>query len=68
MDFKIELLRKDIILKRSLSDRMGMRKCAKKIGISAATLSRIENGKLPDILTLEKILKWLNEKPNKYFK
>ena len=34
---------------------MGVREFAKKLGISPATLSRIENGKLPDLETFSKI-------------
>jgi len=33
----------------------GIREFAKKLGISPATLSRIENGKLPDLETFSKI-------------
>ena len=38
---------------------MGVRAAAAEIGIGAATLSRIERGKLPDIETLGKICDWL---------
>jgi transcriptional regulator with XRE-family HTH domain len=41
----------------------GIREVAKEVGISSATLSRIENGKLPDIDTFSKICKWLNIDP-----
>lgn len=37
----------------------GIREVAKEIGVSTATLSRIENGKLPDIETFSKACKWL---------
>jgi transcriptional regulator with XRE-family HTH domain len=37
----------------------GVREFAKDIGISPATLSRIENGKLPDIETFSKICSYL---------
>jgi transcriptional regulator with XRE-family HTH domain len=40
--------------------RMGIREAAKQIGISHATLSRIENGKATDGATLWRILNWLN--------
>lgn len=68
MLFKADKFRKDIILKRSLSNRMGMRECASEIGISAATLSRIERGKMPDLMTYAKVCKWLNQNLNKYIK
>jgi transcriptional regulator with XRE-family HTH domain len=37
----------------------GVRTAAKEIGISAATLSRVERGFLPDLETFRKICKWL---------
>lgn len=39
----------------------GIRGLAKKIGISIATASRIENGKIPDLKTYFKITKCLNK-------
>jgi len=39
----------------------GLRAVAEEIGgVSAATLSRIEQGKIPDVDTFIKICKWLN--------
>lgn len=37
-----------------------IREMAKKMDISHSTLSRIENGKMPDMQTLKKICKYLN--------
>jgi transcriptional regulator with XRE-family HTH domain len=37
----------------------GIRAAAKEIGISHATLSRVERGFLPDLENYKKILKWL---------
>lgn len=68
MAFEKDKFRKDIILKRSLKNRMGMRECAKEIGISPATLSRIERGNMPDLITYAKVCKWLNKNLNKYIK
>lgn len=42
---------------------MGIRACAAEIGISAATLSRVERGHLPDSRTLGKICVWLDIDP-----
>ncbi len=40
---------------------MGLRQAAEELGtVSAATLSRVEQGKLPDVETFIKICKWLN--------
>jgi transcriptional regulator with XRE-family HTH domain len=42
----------------------GIRTIATEIGISSATLSRVENGKLPDLETFAKICKWLKLDPS----
>lgn len=42
----------------------GIREFAKKLGISPATLSRIENGKLPDLETFSKICDKLDLDPS----
>ena len=41
----------------------GIREVATEIGISYATLSRVENGKLPDLQTFSKICTWLELDP-----
>jgi transcriptional regulator with XRE-family HTH domain len=40
--------------------------CAKEIGVSKATLSRVENGNMPDLITFFKIIKWLGSDAKKY--
>jgi len=45
---------------------MGIRAAAGEIGVSAATLSRIENGRIPDLETLRKVCRWLGIDPAKY--
>jgi transcriptional regulator with XRE-family HTH domain len=42
----------------------GIREFAKKLGISPATLSRVENGKLPDLETFSKICDKLGLDPS----
>src|SRR5260370_337318 len=42
----------------------GIREFAKKLGISPATLSRVENGKLPDLETFSKICDKLDLDPS----
>ena len=42
----------------------GVRATAKKIGISPATLCRIENGHLPDLENFRKICRWLKIEPS----
>ena len=41
----------------------GVREVAKEIGISPATLSRVERGNLPDLETFGKICRWLGVDP-----
>lgn len=43
---------------------MGVRTAAKEIGVSAATLSRVENGHLPDLQNFRLICQWLDIDPN----
>ena len=43
----------------------GIRKVAAEIGISHATLSRVERGFLPDLETFRKICEWLDVDPGK---
>ena len=43
-----------------------VRDAAKEIGVSAATLSRIENGKQPDLATFEKLCRWLGMSPSAF--
>ena len=45
---------------------MGVRAAAREIGISPSTLSRIENGHVPDVATLEKVCAWLGEDTSKF--
>ncbi|HZP75429.1 MAG TPA: helix-turn-helix transcriptional regulator [Pseudolabrys sp.] len=45
---------------------MGIRAAAGEIGISPATLSRIENGRVPDLDTLKKVCRWLEVDPSEY--
>ncbi len=44
----------------------GVRQAAKEIGVSSATLSRVENGKQPDLLTFEKLCRWLQMSPSEF--
>jgi len=41
----------------------GVRDVAAEIGISPATLSRVEGGKLPDLSTFRKVCTWLEVDP-----
>jgi len=46
--------------KRLIELDIDVRKAAKEIGTSAGTLSRIENGRTPDLLTLFSLCYWAN--------
>ncbi len=50
-------------LLRDRRGKGGIREVAREIGISPATLSRVENGKLPDLDTFSKVCKWLKIDP-----
>lgn len=58
----LETLGQLIVRKRG---RTGVRAAARAIGISPATLSRVENGHLPDLENFRRICKWLEVDPNR---
>lgn len=45
---------------------MGIREAAKEANVSPATLSRVENGKVPDLETFSKICQWLGQDPAEF--
>jgi transcriptional regulator with XRE-family HTH domain len=45
---------------RSKRGDKGLREVSKEIGVSAPTLSRIEQGKVPDVQTFMRICEWLD--------
>ena len=57
----LDTLGKLIVEKRG---DVGVRAAAKEIGISSATLSRVENGHLPDLQNFRAICSWLEIDPN----
>lgn len=63
MSLEIRALGGMIVAKRGAN---GVRAAAKEIGISSATLSRIENGQLPDLATFAQICKWLGADPSQF--
>lgn len=50
-----------LILKRR--GNMGIRSAAAEADVSPATLSRVENGNIPDLATFAKICRWLEVDP-----
>jgi len=63
MSLEIEKLGEMVAQRRGT---LGVRAAAKEIGISPATLSRIENGHVPDLVTFAAICKWLGQEPAKF--
>ncbi|MDA4848619.1 helix-turn-helix domain-containing protein [Hoeflea poritis] len=63
MTLHIEKLGEMIVERRGT---LGIRAAAKEIGISPATLSRIENGNVPDLATFAAICQWLGKDPNQF--
>jgi len=56
------LLRLGALLRDRRGGR-GVREVSQEIGISPATLTRVEAGRLPDLLTFRKISEWLKVNP-----
>lgn len=63
MSLPIEELGRLIVTKRA---SRGVRAAAADVGISSATLSRVENGHMPDLETFAKICKWLGKDPREF--
>jgi transcriptional regulator with XRE-family HTH domain len=59
---KLNILRFSKLLSEKRAEK-GVREFARELGISPATLSRIERGKLPDLETFEKICSALKIDP-----
>jgi transcriptional regulator with XRE-family HTH domain len=52
---------------RAKRGKRGLREVAKEIGnVSASTLSRVEQGKVPDLETFFELCKWLNVGPEEF--
>lgn len=66
MEFQKDLFITAILLKRIISNRHTVTKSANEIGISKATLSRVERGFAFQMETFVKILDWLKKEPNHY--
>lgn len=62
-EIRIDRLAARIVERRA---EKGVREAAREVGVSPATLSRIENGKVPDLETFGKVCKWLGEDPAQY--
>lgn len=66
--FNKKEFQRDVLTRRRIDMNISMEVACAEIGISKATLSRIENGKTPEIDTFLKICDWLGvNNINKYF-
>lgn len=54
------------VVVREKRGKKKLRETAREIGIGAATLMRVENGRIPDIETFRKICIWLKTDPNSF--
>jgi transcriptional regulator with XRE-family HTH domain len=63
MSLPIEELGRLIAIKRG---SRGVRAAAADVGTSPATLSRVENGHMPDLETFAKICRWLEKDPREF--
>ena len=51
---------------RKRRGEQGLRETAQEVGVSPATLSRVERGQLPDIGTFSKLCEWLKVDPAEF--
>lgn len=65
--FNREKFAKDVFFKY-VGEGISLRSAAKEIGVSAPTLSRVTDGKSPDIDSFVRIIVWLQKEPKAYFK
>lgn len=68
IQFDSENFSKHIRQKRLVDERMDVRSLAKKIGTSASTISRAENGCLPEIDTYAKLCHWIGRSMDEFLK
>ena len=54
------------VMVRERRDKRKLREVAQEIGIGAATLMRVENGRIPDVTTFGLICKWLKVDPGTF--
>lgn len=54
------------VLVREKRAKKKLREAANEIGISPATLMRVENGRIPDVATFGKLCQWLGTDPGTF--
>jgi DNA-binding Xre family transcriptional regulator len=65
--YKAQKLKNDVKLRRIIMRDISMQVASTEIGISKATLHRIENAKKIDVQTLDKVINWLGFPASEYF-
>jgi len=66
--FDFQKFRKDLLTKR-INSNLDLRSCAKQIGISAPTISRLERCMgFPDLVSFMACCDWMEKPPARYFK
>lgn len=66
MEFLKDKFKKDLKTERIIEKELTVREAAKEIGVSASTISRIENGKTCEIESFLKICEWMGMFPEDY--
>src|SRR5580704_6660253 len=46
---------------------LSLREASAASGVPVATLSRIEQGRMPDLGTFRRVVEWIGEKPERFF-
>lgn len=59
---------KELKQKRLIEDNTDMRSLSEKISVSAATISRCENGKMPDLDSYAKLCKYIGRPMDMFIK
>ena len=67
LKFNYDLFRKDLLTRRMIELSITIRQAAAIAGVSASTISRIENFKSFDMETFVKLCLWMKTEPSKYF-
>ncbi len=66
-EYDRERLSKAVRTKRLIDMKIDIRSAASEIGISPATLSRIENKKTPDIVVMASVCNWIEQPMDLFF-
>jgi transcriptional regulator with XRE-family HTH domain len=56
-----------LLAQRRRSLGMSLREAAESSGVPVATLSRIEQGRMPDLGTFTRVVEWIGERPERFF-